>query len=599
MKPKSKSASAIPTRGTRKQKPGDALFRDNPLAMWVYDAQTLTFLDVNRAALKVCGYSKTEFLQLRLPDIALDPPQPDNINPARPGKNGYKEHLPRMKICRKDGSVLVQDVVTKALQYDGHEARVATLNEPNDVGKYLLPFLHGARDPMLVSDQQGKIVLVNEQLEKQFGYTADQLIGKAVEMLLPKRFRAAHPKYRADFFSNYQQATVGVGRELWAVARDGSEFPVEISLSTVDAEQGLLVLVTIRDITERKQFEAALLRSEKNLAEAQALAHLGSHEYDVSTGLLHWSDQVFEIFGIQPADFHGTTAEFLDRIHPDDRQRVTDTINRAIAERVPCVYEHRIVRPNGEVRVVQERFVPYFDEQGVHIRSVGTVQDVTDRQTTREVLNYADTIIGTSPVGILTCKSTGEIVSANDAVAQMIGAPVQNWLHTNFRHLESWQQSGLLAAAETALSTGIQQDVEAHGVSTYGREFWFFARMSPFAYGDETHLLVMLSDILAQKQTQHALEQSEARYRDLVENTQVLMCTHDLEGRILSINPWALRVLGYSSEDVIGKGIQDLLAPDMLHAFQRYLRQIKKQGAADGVLRVTNSFRSDADLGIS
>ena len=168
----------------------------------------------------------------------------------------------------------------------------------------------------------------------------------------------------------------------------------------------------------------------------------------------------------------------------------------------------------------------------------------------------------------------------------------------NFRHLRSWQQSGLLAAAETALETGMQQDVEAHGVSTYGREFWFFARISPFAFGDETHLLVILSDILAQKQTQHALEQSEARYRDLVDNTQVLMCTHDLEGRILSINPWAARVLGYSAEEIVGRGVRDLLAPDMRAPFQSYLRHIKKQGAADGVLKVLNASGANADLGI-
>ena len=289
----------------------------------------------NRAALKICGYSKAEFLRLRLPDIASSPASLHTTRQIQPRKNGRKEPFSSMKICRKDGSILIQDVFTKALEFEGQKARVATLKEPSDAGKYLLPFLHGARDPMLVSDERGKIVLVNPQLEKRFGYSSDQLIGKAVEVLVPQRFRAAHPKHRADFFANYQHGMVGVGRELWALAQDGSEFPVEISLSPLDAEPGLLILATLRDITERKQFESALLRSEKNLSEAQALAHLGSHEYDVSSGLLHWSDQVFEIFGVRPADFHGTAAEFLDRIHPDDRQRVTDTVNRAIAERPP------------------------------------------------------------------------------------------------------------------------------------------------------------------------------------------------------------------------------------------------------------------------
>ena len=127
-----------------------------------------------------------------------------------------------------------------------------------------------APNAMVMVSAAGQIEMVNTQAERVFGYSRTELLGQAVEMLVPERFRPRHPTLRDAFYADPRARPMGAGRDLYALRKDGSEFPVEIGLNPIETEDGIMVLSAIVDITERKRLEEERQRAEKRVQDIQS-----------------------------------------------------------------------------------------------------------------------------------------------------------------------------------------------------------------------------------------------------------------------------------------------------------------------------------------
>jgi PAS domain S-box-containing protein len=191
---------------------------------------------------------------------------------AEPKARGLNA-TPDLRAVRRDGSEFYVEISLSAfVTKDGTVilSAITDITERRKIETHLRGLLEAVPEALVVANQEGEIVLVNAQVEKVFGYRSQELVGKQIELLIPERFRVGHRVHRTSYCADPQARPMGAGRELFGAHKDGREFPVEVSLSPLATDGGVLVLSAIRDTTEQKQVEEKIRKLNTELEHSNA-----------------------------------------------------------------------------------------------------------------------------------------------------------------------------------------------------------------------------------------------------------------------------------------------------------------------------------------
>jgi PAS domain S-box-containing protein len=238
---------------------------------------------------------------------------------------------------------------------------------------------------VLVLDTEGRIIRFNPYMEEISGYRLEEVRGKDwFTIFLPKSDQSG---MRALFLKAVGDIRTR-GNVNLIVTKDGRKREIEWYDKTLkDSDGNVVGLLSIgHDITERKQAEDSLRESEQRLREAQKIARIGRWDLDLISNRLQWSDSIFELFEIDPRKFKASYEAFLDAIHPADRNKVDIAYTESLKNKLPYEISHRLLMKDGRIKWVHEMCRTEYDSQGQALRSVGIVQDITERKQAEDAL---------------------------------------------------------------------------------------------------------------------------------------------------------------------------------------------------------------------
>ncbi len=410
---------------------------------------------------------------------------------------------------------------------------------------------------------RNKVVYANRACAAFFGAScAEELLGrKPLDFVHPDDLEIVKKRVHTV----YTERKPVIRNETRWIRLDGKEVYSDVIATPVEFQGEKGAQTIFRDISERRRMEQNLRKSEASLATAQRTAHLGSWERDIvnvnefSNGPAYWSDEVFRILGYEPGQIDPSNRNFLQSVHPDDRERVRSAVASALHENKLFSEDYRIILPNGNERIVHCQGEFIFDED-THkaLKLVGTVQDITAQKKAEEKFQG---LLEAAPDAIVVTNEEGKIVLVNSQTEKLFGYkreelldnPIEILMPERFRGGHRDQMTGFLAYP---LMRSMGDGRKLFAQRKDGSQFRVEISLSPLETEEGTLITRAIRDITANVQAEEEL----LRYEAIVHWSNDAIIGFALDGIITSWNRGAERMFGFSLSEAVGKSIA-ILAP--------------------------------------
>ena len=420
---------------------------------------------------------------------------------------------------------------------------------------------------MAIVRPDGAFLRVNAALCELLGRSEDELLAlRALDL-------AESPETAEGWVADHWADGAPVSFELEARLRTADDHRVVALVSGTlvrdPAGAPLHYLVQWLDVTERIAAQEALAANEAKLAEAQQVARLGSWEWRIEADRVTWSDELYRIHGLRPETAAMSWERHLERVHPDDRTRVARTIETAAAEATSWSIDHRIVRPDGDVRLVHARGEVAVDERGQAATVHGTCQDVTEARGIEDALRATEQLFrrafDDSPIGMALIDLEGRWLRLNRALAQMAGRTESDLRATTLAALSHPEDVDLDRPLIRELLAGRRRSyaIEKRMMHADGRVLHLLAHVS-LMHGDgerPLYFLVQLIDLSERRRAEAEQRAGEQRLQAIIDNAPALISVKDARQRFLLVNRRYEEAVGVEADAVLGRTAVEALPP--------------------------------------
>lgn len=416
-------------------------------------------------------------------------------------------------------------------------------------------------DGVILVDEDGNILKANPRFTQLTGYEEQAVVGRMIDILIPERFRSGHRESIRSFMDAPQTRSMGVGRPLYARRRDGSEFPVDISLSPVVLDGKRCVIATLRDVSERTAMHQRLVESQARIRGFLDNSVDWVWEID-STGTLTYSSQrVLELLGYSPEEAVGRS--LLSFMTEGDAAQLGVQLREIIVCRGPMLHlEHRNRTRGGEIRLMETDARPFFATDGRFLGYRGITRDVTQQRELQKALQKSERIFRHAfedfPSGMVFIDCSGIIERCNTFFSQMLGYAPGELDGTGFSQLLPVDMRWMVSRSILKLCEGRAplHSAELLMLRKNGQLQWvrLTAAMIEASVGSMGPILLMINDISAEKEA----ASHNDRLLAIIERMADTVAVADRDGKCLYLNPYGREMLGVAPDE----NLQDVSVED-------------------------------------